>query len=531
MQQRPTELEPSSPGAPDLSRRVSAVLVATGILVFSLLASAASIGLHWRFDQINPLDKAYFLQRAWQAAFGIAPCRTLLATESGAGLWAGKHLDPILGLFVPLVRWWPSMEALLAGQAVVLALGAVPAYTLAETATGDRRTAVLAAWAWLTLPLVWSMAVTDFRTFSLAAPFMLACWAAALRGRVGWSLFWCLAALACREEVAWFMLAALPALAWETRRLPGARAGAGLLLLTILAWLGLVTTALGGFSPFVDFSDTLQRMARDTSHLLPLARAAQGHPARALEVLTYQVHATGPALIAVLLAPLRAAPALLNWLTACYAEGLATPESFHYLAPTAAAVAFAWSSGLTRAAHIAASTIRLLATRRSDTPADRDPDSRSAGQGHGRPAPGPVPARIAAGTLLLANLAVLHHTPPPGLDSAPRVLTGTMRPETRTDSAWPLILRIPNDAPVLTDDMFVSALANRLVIFDADEIRSSRDRRTVIDSVSWALLRDGSPWVDDLEANGFRQVGQSGGATLLVRTAGVPMSWPSLCFR
>jgi uncharacterized membrane protein len=160
-------------------------------------------------------------QAVWSTAHGDPLRVTSLAGEQFVRL--GAHFDPILVLFAPLWLAWPSPTLLLTVQAVVVALGALPVFWLARAHLGSDRAALGFSLAYLLLPAVQWMTMSEFHPVALATPFLLfAFWYLDQDRLVPFALF-ALLAVATKEHVglalagmgAWHLLS-------RRRALPGA---------------------------------------------------------------------------------------------------------------------------------------------------------------------------------------------------------------------------------------------------------------------------------------------------------------------
>jgi uncharacterized membrane protein len=111
------------------------------------------------------------VQAVWATAHGDPLEVTSLAGEQFVRL--GAHFDPILVLFAPLWLVWPSPSLLVVVQAIVVALGALPVFWLARTYLDSERAALGFALAYLLLPAVQWMTLSEFHPVALATPFLL----------------------------------------------------------------------------------------------------------------------------------------------------------------------------------------------------------------------------------------------------------------------------------------------------------------------------------------------------------------------
>jgi uncharacterized membrane protein len=144
-------------------------------------------------------DLGNMVQAIWSTAHG----HLLSTTDIGGGQFSrlGAHVDPILVAFAPVFRFWPSPGFLLVAQAVIVALGALPAFWLARRWLGDGWIALTGPAAYLLYPALQWPTVTEFHAVTLAAPLLMFCiWAAEERRWVALAVFAGLALL-CKEEV------------------------------------------------------------------------------------------------------------------------------------------------------------------------------------------------------------------------------------------------------------------------------------------------------------------------------------------
>jgi uncharacterized membrane protein len=113
----------------------------------------------------------------------------------------GSHVDPILVIFTPFSWVLPTAEVLLVGQAVFVALGALPAFWLGRRWLGDDRLALAGAAVYLLYPAIQYPLIIDFHAVVLATPLLLFCiWAAEERRWVALAVFATAAALT-KEQV------------------------------------------------------------------------------------------------------------------------------------------------------------------------------------------------------------------------------------------------------------------------------------------------------------------------------------------
>src|SRR5205823_14168004 len=112
------------------------------------------------------------------------------------------HVAPILVLFAPLWRAWPSPNMLLVAQALAVGLGAFPVYWLARKQLASAPAAVAFAIAYLLYPATGWLTLNEFHPVALATPLLLfAFWFLDEDRLLPFGLCAVAAAL-CKEEIA-----------------------------------------------------------------------------------------------------------------------------------------------------------------------------------------------------------------------------------------------------------------------------------------------------------------------------------------
>jgi uncharacterized membrane protein len=140
------------------------------------------------------------VQAVWTTAHGHPLEITSLQGDQISRL--GAHVDPILVVFAPLWWLWPSPDLLLTGQAVAVALGALPVFWLARKHLGSERAALGFALVYLLLPAVEWLTLNEFHPVALATPLLLyAFWFLDEDRLVPFALT-AVAASLCKEEIA-----------------------------------------------------------------------------------------------------------------------------------------------------------------------------------------------------------------------------------------------------------------------------------------------------------------------------------------
>lgn len=239
------------------------------VLAYIALFTWLSVSRHRAF-LTNAFDLGNVDQAVWNTAHGRPLAFTNwrgvdldLATDSRLAM----HVEPIYLLLAPLYWVWPSPEALLVLQTIVLALGAWPVYWLARARLGRAWAAVPFAAVYLLLPGLEAANLWEFHAVALAAPLLLFAFYYAQNGSLG--RFWVFAvlAMATKEEIpaTVFLMGLYIALA-----LRRPRQGA-IVCAVALAWLALAVGVVipafeGERSPYLryygDLGDSPLSLAR-----------------------------------------------------------------------------------------------------------------------------------------------------------------------------------------------------------------------------------------------------------------------------
>jgi uncharacterized membrane protein len=278
-------------------------------------------------------DLGNMVQAVWSTAHGQPLQMTDLHGEQISRLAA--HVDPILVLFSPLWWLWPSPHLLLVVQAVAVALGALPVFSLACKHLASRRAGLGFALAYLLYPATGWLTLNEFHPVALAAPLLLfAFWYLDEERLLPFALF-ALAAAACKEEIplvlsgfgVWFAFAHRRPVAGAAIALAGA------------AW-GTVAIAIiiPHFNAGAE-SDFYGRYSEVGGSAAGILETAVEHPLRVLEAafssrdLHYLLELVAPLAALCLLAPLVLVAALpelaLNLLSSTTTQ---TSIHFHYTA-------------------------------------------------------------------------------------------------------------------------------------------------------------------------------------------------------
>jgi uncharacterized membrane protein len=146
------------------------VLLWTSICAYAAGFAALSSLRHESFET-GRFDLGNMVQAVWATAHGHPLRVTNLHGEQVSRLAA--HFDPLLAAFAPLWWIWPSPHMLLAAQAILVALGALPIYWLARKQLASEPAALGFALAYLLFPATQWLTLNEFHPVALACPFLL----------------------------------------------------------------------------------------------------------------------------------------------------------------------------------------------------------------------------------------------------------------------------------------------------------------------------------------------------------------------
>ncbi|HSS73474.1 MAG TPA: DUF2079 domain-containing protein [Gaiellaceae bacterium] len=301
-----------------------------------MAAYAAGFGslsvLRHRAFNTGRYDLGNMVQTVWNTEHGH-----FLQMTSGDGRQISRlaaHFDPILAAFAPLWWIWPSPEMLLVVQAVVVALGALPVFWLANKHLRSERAALGFALVYLLYPATQWLTLNEFHPVALATPFLLfAFWYLDEDRLVPFAIFAVLA-MTTKEEIGLVVAGMGIWYAIRRRTRTGATvAVAGVLVSALAIAVVIPHYNAGADSAFYGRYDAIGGSAGG------IAKTAVAHPWRILEQafqgrdLHYLFHLLLPLGFLFLLSPvvlIAALPELaLNVLSATSTQ---TSIHFHYTA-------------------------------------------------------------------------------------------------------------------------------------------------------------------------------------------------------
>lgn len=152
---------------------LGAAIAITAAAGWTLAVGAAAVWRHQHF-----LSHRYDLGNMVQAIWATTQGRVLEMTDGATGdqvVRLAAHVDPLLLVFVPLWLVFPTPEALIIGQAVVLASGVYPVFRLAQKHIDVPFSgALFSCWYLLLPPVTWT-ALNDVHPVAFAIPLLLYC--------------------------------------------------------------------------------------------------------------------------------------------------------------------------------------------------------------------------------------------------------------------------------------------------------------------------------------------------------------------
>jgi uncharacterized membrane protein len=251
-----------------------ALLVRAAAAAFAVVFGVAAVLRHRTFES-GRFDLGNMTQAVWSTANGDVLSVTDVHGEQISRL--GSHFDPILALLAPLWWLWPDPQLLLVLQAVAVASGALPVFWLARKHLASERAAAALALAYLLMPPVQWLTLSDFHPVALACPLLLFAWWHLDEGRLWAFALLAATAVATKEHVG-LVVAAIGV--WYAVRHRAPRTGAAIAVLagTVAFVAALVVVphfAPAGSSAFESRYESPALDGRDlwylASLLLPLA--------------------------------------------------------------------------------------------------------------------------------------------------------------------------------------------------------------------------------------------------------------------
>ena len=187
----------------DLGATTAGVALTALTVAPMLLGLAIVAGRYHDFRLGWSWDLAYYNQWLWALTRGdqTLSVRPMAAYGiEGPSVWKMNYLSPLRFLLVPLHLAWPDPRMLLIAHAALFWLVVPASYDLARRESGSRRVGLAAASLVPLVPLMWPLALNDFRELQVAIPWvvvMIGGWRGRDPGRAALGI---IAVLACRQE-------------------------------------------------------------------------------------------------------------------------------------------------------------------------------------------------------------------------------------------------------------------------------------------------------------------------------------------
>lgn len=166
-----------------------------GAAVFAIVFGRLGVQHHRNFGTWS-FDMGIYDQAFWLVSRG-----KMFMTVRGLNVW-GHHINLVAFLFAPAYWLGAGPSFLYVVQAIVLGLGAVPAYLIARDRLASPWAAAVIAYAYLMYAPVQWIAWANFHPEALVITPVLFAWWCATRRNWRWTFVCLLLALSCREDVA-----------------------------------------------------------------------------------------------------------------------------------------------------------------------------------------------------------------------------------------------------------------------------------------------------------------------------------------
>jgi uncharacterized membrane protein len=168
------------------------------IIVYTAFFAAYSLQKHAAF-QTAGFDLGIWDQKVWNILHGRP---FIITTQGSVEISLGDHVDPIIGLLLaPLYSLYSAPQTLIIVQVLLVSLGALPIYWLAQSKLRSELAGLIFAVVYLLFPALEGAITFDFHGLTVVAPLLTyALWAMNQRY---YRLFLVMAILAmvCQEDV------------------------------------------------------------------------------------------------------------------------------------------------------------------------------------------------------------------------------------------------------------------------------------------------------------------------------------------
>ena len=272
-------------GPPPRSPAVRIALL-TLIGLFCLLAVHFSFARYATFKS-NLHDTALIGQSFWSTTQGRLFVNSINPEIGRSAYYFGNHFTPIYFLIAPFYWLVPDPRTLLAIQALIIGLGALPVFALACAKLRSEPAGLLFGFLYLAHPATWFATLYDFHTEACCVTFIL--WAIFCAEQGRWRTFWLAALLAmgCKEHVClvFFMLGCFLAVRPE-----GRRRGLVLAALSMAVFLAVNLWLIPSFSGTADHPYFAERYGHLGNTLPEVLRAMVSRPLATVALLLTPRH-------------------------------------------------------------------------------------------------------------------------------------------------------------------------------------------------------------------------------------------------
>lgn len=148
------------------------IYIFIAIVVYLIVYSMLQIKIYHSFH-FHTWDLGVFNQAFWTTLNGHLFYYTSEPFYTNTGCFLGTHFGPVLLLILPLYAIYPSPETLLVISTAIIALGAIPAYEIAQLLVKEEKTAAILGLTYLLyLPLT-GITLSGFSLESIAVTLFL----------------------------------------------------------------------------------------------------------------------------------------------------------------------------------------------------------------------------------------------------------------------------------------------------------------------------------------------------------------------
>jgi len=212
------------------------------VLFLFLIFSALSIARHFSLSS-GSSDLGIFDQAIWNASQGGVLFTSLMGNMN----LLGYHFYPILYVFVPFYKIWPSPVVLLVLQAFLLATAIIPLYLIARDKLKNRLLIYAFIISYMLSNAARGVALSDFHTECFIIPLLFWIYYFLIK-RINVLFFFCIfLLLLCKEDVV-FLISALGIFAFFFQKRQ--KMGTALFLLGISLWFIETKFIIPYFNPY-----------------------------------------------------------------------------------------------------------------------------------------------------------------------------------------------------------------------------------------------------------------------------------------